>query len=27
VRLRGIQPEGDGLGRPIILGEVSKSLR
>ena len=27
VRLRGIQPEGDGLGRPVILGEVSKTLR
>ena len=27
VRLRGIQAEGDGLGRPVILGEVSKTLR
>ena len=27
VRLRGIQAEGDGLGRPVILGEVTKTLR
>jgi hypothetical protein len=27
VRLRGIQTAGDGLGRPVILGEVSKTLR
>ena len=27
VRLRGIQPDGDGLGRPVILGEVSKTFR
>ena len=27
VRLRGIQAEGDGLARPVILGEVSKTFR
>ena len=27
VRLRGIKTEGDGLGRPVILGEVSKTFR
>ena len=27
VRLRGIRAEGDGLGRPVILGEVSKTFR
>ena len=27
VRLRGIKAEGDGLGRPVILGEVSKTFR